>query len=88
MTICNQWGRQVPKQEGLVSAGCLCLSPSPLRASVSSAAPVAEGRQCCLGSSRKGRAGQLPPWSPDFLSDHTSGHWRPGSVFPHFPLTG
>lgn len=36
-------------------AGCLCGSPDPLWASVPSAAPVAEGRQCCLGSGRKGR---------------------------------
>lgn len=51
-------------------AGCLCGSPYPLWASVSSAAPVAEGRQCCLGSSRRGRACQLPSQNPDFLSNH------------------
>lgn len=53
-----------PFASGLRScAECLCTSPSPLWASVSWSVPVAEGRLCCLGSSRKGRA--LPASSPE-----------------------
>lgn len=59
VTICNQWGRQVPEEEALVSAGVSVTAlPSPGLGFLS--CTCSRGKPCCLGSGRKGRAPQLP----------------------------